>query len=239
MALAAGAVTLAQLNLPDEAFWDAHIPELWISAGVLVLFTAVDAVWAFSAWAQAGKIRDYDRKVRGTVNWVLVQVIEATGAPWQEVEAHYYRVRGFGWWRRLRPIVASRAGVEIVKPATHRPGSGLVGYAYSTRSFLTIRWQEFVELALDEGPEKWETRPAAQRYGLAFGQLQRTRPGELAIASPTCRPDGKPDGCLLISGNLKVEDDQTRRKVRETLGSFSGAMDDIGRPPAGWWSVNG
>jgi hypothetical protein len=81
--------------------------------------------------------------------------------------------------------------------------------------------------------------PPRGRYGMNWGQLSSggTR-DQGVLAVPTFdRASGRPTGCVLLSGTLKLDDLQSEG-MRHILGDLITALDRLGPPPRGWWSAH-
>jgi hypothetical protein len=232
-------VTLAQLNLPSKSFWDGLVPVQWTSVGVLAFFICYDAVRSVNYAVQSVRIREYDKDLRAALGAVLVAVVGATGAPWDEVAVRYYRRRGRLFWRRLVPLAAVRAGADDAEAhISVRPSAGVVGSAFSGQELIAVEWRDFVRVATEEGVAAWDQRAKKNRYGLRWGQMRRSPQHEGVVANPTFAPNGQPDGCIMLNGPLKSQD-LISYEVRQALDSFSGTLDQLGSPPKGWWGAHG
>ncbi len=236
---AAGAVvTLAQLGLPNAQFWERQTSLQWASVVALAIFALYEAVRSVNYAVQAAHIREYDNNLRACLSVVISMAVQITGAPWDELSVRYYRTRGTFLWRRLELVAAVCAGANIVD--SHRvfsPGVGLVGTAFSEQVILCEEWGEFVRTATEQGPGAWMKRDKSERYGLSWGQLRRSDQPDGVVASPTFALSGRPDGCILLSGPLKLAD-LTGDEMRRTLDELAAALDQLGSPPMGWWSTH-
>jgi hypothetical protein len=238
MAAAGAAVTLAQLNLPSKAFWDEQVGLVWGSVVVVALFACYDAVRSVNYVIQAARIREYDNDLRTALSAAVSAIVRDTGASWDEVGVRYYRRRGPPGRRRLGLVVAVMAGADV-KDAQRifKPGQGVHGAAFSEEVIIAEEWRQFVQDATAQGPAAWRKRNERDRYGLSWGHLRRSAQPEGLVASPTFAPDGRPDGCILVSGPLK-RPDLTKEEVRRTLDDLATVLDRVGSPPAGWWGAH-
>lgn len=246
---AAGAVVaLAQLHLPSERFWDGQAGVQWVSVAVLAIFICYDAVRAVNYAVRAARIREYDNDVRAALSAVIGAVVDSTGVPWDEISVRYYRRRGLPWLPsdramplllpRLVPVAAVQAGADLAEAAHPLlPGEGVAGLAFADQITLAEQWRSFVRTATEQGPAAWAERPARARYGLTWGQLRRSARPEGMVASPTFDATGRPDGCILVSGPVKMPD-LTSDNMRQTLDDFATVIDCLGPPPPGWWGAH-
>lgn len=236
---AAGAiVTAAQLNLPSAEFWEKQLFLQWVGVVGLTLFAFYDAGRSIYQAAQAARIREYDNDLRASLSVLISMATEITGAPWDELTVRYYRLRGHLFGRRLELVAAVCAGANIVEAdRSIRPGFGVVGTAFSRKVVLAEEWAHFVQAATELGPDAWDGRSSSERYGLSWGQLRRSAQLDGVVASPTFAPSGKPDGCLSLSGPLKLVDLEGR-ELRRTLDELAAALDQLGPPPMGWWGAH-
>jgi hypothetical protein len=238
MAVAGSVVTLAQLNLPSKKFWEDQVILQWISVITLALLILYDAVRTVNYALQIGQIRKYDNNLRAALSSVISSVVRDSGVPWDEVAVRYYRARRMLLRRDLLLIAAIQAGANIEDSSrVVRSGKGIVGMAFSDQEVIALEWRELVRVATDEGREKWEMRSEAARYGLSWGQLRRSEQPEGMLASPTFGVDGQPNGCILLSGPLKLPDMQND-ELRLTLDDVATILDLLGAPPRGWWGTH-
>jgi hypothetical protein len=207
---------------------------------VIAVLVCYDAVRSVSHALQSARIREYDNDLRAALSALVAAVVRDTGAPWDEVAVRYYRLRsilGFGR-RRLLLMGAVMAGADVVDAQRSvRPGQGVVGAAFSDQVVIAEEWRQFAQKATKEGPAAWNERPARERYGLSWGQLRRSAQPEGVVASPTFAPDGRPNGCILVSGPLKLSD-LTKGDIRQVLDDLATVLDRLGAPPAGWWGTH-
>ncbi|GAB2572727.1 hypothetical protein [Kribbella endophytica] len=237
LALSTAVVTLAQLDLPDN-FWDRHRTTLWASAAILSLLILINTGHEVTYFVQSRRIREYDKDVRAVLSGAAGRMVTLCGVPWDQVAVRYFRRRSWVRRGRLAPVAAIMAGADVDEPQRHvKAGTGIVGTAFKDQEVVTEEWAALVRQADTEGRKAWEKRPPEHRYGLSWGQLQQTAPHSGMIASPTFAPSGRPNGCILISGELKgpdLESEATRRVLRD----LAVALDRLGPPPRGWWSAH-
>jgi hypothetical protein len=238
LALATAVVALAQLALPNRAFWQGQpaVVAQWVSVSAMAAFIVVTEVRTVSVLLRSKAFHAYDLDLRAVLSATLCRVVELTGAPWDELTVCYFRPKGLPWGRRLirtASVMLGAGGADA--PASAGPGEGLVGAAFARRVILAEDWGEFVRTATDQGPTAWEARDPDLRYGLKWGQLRRSANSRGMLASPTFGVDGAPDGCILLSGALKLSD-LTTYEMRRMLEDLATALDRIGPPPRGWWS---
>ena len=251
MTAAAGAVVaLAQLHLPSERFWAGWAGLQWVSVAVLASVIGDDAVRAVNHAVRAARIREYDNDLRAALSAVIGAVVDSTGAPWDEISARYFRRRGLPWPREgwperrwswlLRPrlvqVGAVQAGADLAADSL-RPGEGVAGLAFADQVVIAEQWRLFARTATEQGPAAWAQRPARARYGLTWGQLRRAAQPEGMVAAPTFDAAGRPDGCLLVSGPVKMPD-LVSDNMRQTLDDFATVIDCLGPPPSGWWGAH-
>ncbi|MEV6519490.1 hypothetical protein AB0M37_27320 [Micromonospora chalcea] len=238
MATAGAVVTLAQLNLPSSGFWEKQVFLQWASVLTLAAFVIYDAVRSVNLAIQSARIREYDNDVRACLSAAISAVIEATGAPWDELAVRYYGLRGILFWRRLELIAAVCAGANLVdSQRSFRPGMGVAGQAFLQQVNIAVEWGEFVRSATEAGPGAWAGCGERERYGLSWGQLRRSPQPDGVIASPTFALNGDPNGCIVVSGPLKVVD-MAGDNVRRTLDELATVLDQLGSPPRGWWGAH-
>jgi len=237
-ATAGAAVTLAQLNLPSKQFWDGQRTALWISVAVVAFFICYDAVRSVNYALQASSIRKYDNDLRAALSALIAAVVTCTGAPWDKITVRCYRLRRVRLRRRLVQTAAVRAGADVAD-ARHpmRPGEGVAGTAFADQVIVGEEWGQFVRTATEQGPAAWDQRTPAKRYGLTWGQLRRSTQADGVVASPTFDRDGRPDGCILVSGPLKTPD-LVSDDLRQALDDLATVLDKLGPPPSGWWSTH-
>jgi hypothetical protein len=238
LAVATAVVALAQLALPNRAFWQGQLAVVaqWVSVSAMAAFILVTEVRTISALIRSKACHAYDLDLRAVLSATLCGVVELTGTPWDELSVCYYRPKGLPWDRRLvrtASVMLGAGGADA--PVSVGTGEGLVGAAFTRRMILAEDWGEFVRTATDEGPAEWEARNPDLRYGLKWGQLRRSANSKGMLASPTFRMDGAPDGCILLSGTLKLSD-LTTYEMRRILEDLATALDRVGPPPRGWWS---
>jgi hypothetical protein len=187
---------------------------------------------------QAARIREYDQNVRAVLSALIGAVVNSMGAPWDEIAVRYFIVRGIPFQRRLFRVAAVRAGADVAE-ATHptRIGEGIVGTAVAHQETIAIEWRRFVQAATDQGPSEWAARPTEKRYGLSWGQLRRSLQPPGIVAVPTFDPRGRPNGCIMISGPLKLND-LKNEAMQEALEGSVTALDRLGSPPPGWWNAH-
>ena len=239
LGLATAVVALAQLHLPSENFWTKYELLQWLSVFVLAFFILAEGVASVSSAVQASRIREYDNDVRTTLTAAVVQVVQITGSPWDEVAARYYRLRGRWLWQRLTVVTAIEAGARVSDAQRSiRPGVGVVGVAVTSQEGVVERWREFAQAATQEGREAWEKRAASSRYGLSWGQLRRSIKAEGVVAFPTFDASGDlANGCILLSGAVKLEPSSVE-KIQDILESTATSLDKAGPPPRGWWAAH-
>ncbi|MFG1715483.1 hypothetical protein [Micromonospora sp. NPDC049203] len=239
MATAGAVVTLAQLNLPGGGFWEKQVFLQWASVLALAVFVIYDAIRSVNLAIQAARIREYDNDMRACLSAAISAVIDATGAPWDELSIRYYGLRGVLFWRRLELIAAVCAGANLVdSQRSFSPGVGVAGQAFVQQVNIAIEWSDFVRSATEAGPDAWAGRGERERYGLTWGQLRRSPQPDGLIASPTFALNGNPSGCIVVSGPLKVVD-LAGDSVRRTLDELATVLDQLGSPPRGWWGSHG
>ncbi|MFC3735506.1 hypothetical protein [Paractinoplanes deccanensis] len=239
VAVAGMVVTLAQLNLPSKEFWAGQEVLQWISVAVVAAFLFYDALWSVNLAFRDRRIREYDADLRAAMSAAVALVVDTLGVRWDEVSVQYYRYRRF-WFRpnRLVRVSGVRAGAIFAESEeSFRPGVGLVGAAFQQRILLGAQWGDFVQSATRLGPVAWEQRDPIQRYGLSWGQLRRSAGPDGIVASPTFAPNGRADGCLVISGPMKAADLVTE-PIGQIIDSLATSVDRIGPPPPGWWSAH-
>ncbi|GIG93053.1 hypothetical protein [Plantactinospora endophytica] len=238
MAAAGGVVTLAQLSLPSERFWGGQVPLQWASVLVLASYICYDAVLSVNYAVQAGRIQDYDNDIRAALSAMISTMVLSTGVSWDEVGVHYYHRRGVLHRRRLVRVGAIQAGAGITDTQrAFRPGFGIAGTAFSGQEIVAKEWRRFVRDATHQGREAWEERSVDDRFGLDWGQLRRSAQPEGIVASPTFAPDGRPNGCILVTGPFK-EQDLTSDETRNALDDLATTLDILGPPPPGWWGAH-
>jgi hypothetical protein len=237
-AVAGSVVTLAQLNLPSEQFWERIVAMQWAAVVAAALLLCYDAVRSVNQVARYGRTREYDNNLRAAMSATVAMIVNTFGTPWDELTVQYYRARRFLWWRRLVRVGGIRAGAssEDLQRGV-RPSFGLVGAAYSELVIIAEQWQDFVRNATKQGPEAWAGRNARDRYGLSWGQLRRLPRPEGVVASPTFDFKGRPDGCVQVAGPLKLAD-LTSDAMRQVLDDLATVLDRLGPPPAGWWGTH-
>jgi hypothetical protein len=239
LAVATAVVALAQLHLPGEPFWEQHHLAQWISVGLLALLIVGEGAASVAVAVQKDRIHEYDNDVRTTLTVALAQVVDVTGARWDEVAIRYYRRRGFWMWGRLMLVTALQA-VAAVRDAQHsvRLGRGLAGVAAETEEIVSEQWRDFVQSATRQGRSAWEACPVAERYGLSWGELRRSAKPEGVVAYPTFGENSRVDGCIVLSGPLKASE-LTGEQVLNILDSTATSLDRAGPPPRGWWMSRG
>ncbi|TCC22762.1 hypothetical protein [Kribbella speibonae] len=236
MASAGAVVTLAQLNLPSKHLWDRHIWLQWSSVVILAILVCYDAVLSVNHIARARRVHEYDENLRIAMCAVLSTVVQVTAVPWDEIAVHYFRKRGVLVWCKLEHVKAVRMGPDTIQPwDSVRPGVGIVGTAFAAQETIGVQWRDFLRSASASGRSAWEARSRRDRFGMAWGQLRRSVPVLGLIASPTFDADGKPVGCVVLSGPLKLPD-LSDADVLSSLDDCSVTLDRIGPPPRGWWA---
>jgi hypothetical protein len=236
---AAGAVVaLAQLNLPNKEFWAGLEAVQWASVIVVALFLLYDAVWSVNQAVRARQMREYDADLRAAISSAVASIVDVFGVRWDEVSVQYYRSRRPLLRSALVRVTGVRAGASLTDAGrSFRPGVGLVGTAFAERVLVAEQWREFFQTATRQGPQAWEQRAHEQRYGLSWGQLRRSGAHDGAVASPTFAENGRPNGCIMISGPMK-EPDLVSDQMGQIIDSLATLLDQAGPPPAGWWSAH-
>ncbi|MFF5181827.1 hypothetical protein ACFY2Q_27710 [Micromonospora sp. NPDC000316] len=236
---AAGAVvTLAQLNLPNKELWARLEAVQWVSVIVVTLFLLYDAFWAANQAVRARQMREYDADLRAAISSTVTSIVDALGVRWDEVSVQYYRSRRLLLRPTLVRVTGVRAGARLTDAGrSFRPGVGLVGTAFAEQVLIAEQWRDFFQTATRQGPQAWKQRAHQQRYGLSWGQLRRSGGHDGAVASPTFAENGRPNGCIMISGPLK-EADLVSDEMGQIIDSLATTLDQVGPPPAGWWSVH-
>lgn len=230
------AVTLAQLNLPSELFWNEQQGWLYSAVGTLAAIASYDAVKSIGDAIQLDKIRKYDRELRAALSTGVLQTVNAFSLPWDEIAVYRYEPRGYWRWRKLHRVSAVRAGAApALRGERWRVGAGIVGTAFAEEVVVADEWRLFVAAAMAQTPSGWAARPAAARYNLSWGELMRAERYDGIVASPTFGINGKPDGCIAICGPLKMSD-LVSAEMQAILARLAGQMDLIGPAPRGWWS---
>jgi hypothetical protein len=241
LSMATAVVALAQLNLPTREFWQTslNIGIQWASVAMMAAFILMNEFRAAVHVAQLARIREYDHDLRSALFAALFAVVENTGAPWDEITVCYYRRRGLLRWHRLiRMEAVTMSPFSSNTPSSLRPGEGMAGVAFVSQEIVADDWASFVETATAEGPAAWNKRGDQQRYGLTWGQIRRSTRDHGMIASPTFDSAGDPDGCVVLSGPLKLPD-LVGVEMRRVLDDVATTLDRIGSPPAGWWGNHG
>lgn len=240
LASAGTAVTLSQLNLPSRGFWDHRSSILWIAVLILAWFVMYDATKSVFRVVRSAQIVEYDHDLRVILGAFIRQVVAITGAPWDEVAVCYYLHRR--WWRRgtvshISSMSMSGDGWDCDR-TVHRD-VGLVGVAMAEEAIIVEEWSHFVQEATYAGQKAWAERSKRARYGLTWGQLRRAGMAQpqAQMASPTFSAKGKIDGCLLLSGTIKIPA-LMDNKVRRELDNVATTLYRLGRPPAGWWTAH-
>ena len=237
-ATSGAAVAMAQLNLPSREFWAEWVALAWAGVAVGTALLLYDGVRSVSIATQYHRSREFESNLRAAMSAAIVEVVDAFGVPWDEIAVQYYRARRRLWTLKLAQVCGVRAGTAAIgEPRTLRASVGLIGVAFSDQVIISVPWREFAREATEQGPEKWSERSARERFGLTWGQLRRVARPEGAVASPTFDTKGKANGCILITGPLKVAD-LSGETMRQVLDDLAATLDQIGPPPPGWWSTN-
>jgi hypothetical protein len=241
--LATAVVTAAQLNLPNKDVWQhsAAVVAQWASIALLALFIFDNEVRQVTHLLRATRVREYDRDLRSGLSQVLCAVVDLTGARWDEIEVSYYRPRrDLSLRRRLVRVCSLRLGTGTPHgAASWGLRTGVVGTAFAGQEAIGVNWGTFAREAVQGGKTAWDSRSTEDRYGMNWGQMSSwdTR-DQGVLAVPTFdRASGRPTGCVLLSGALKL-DDLNSEGMRHILGDLITALDRLGPPPRGWWTAH-
>jgi len=204
---------------------------------VVAVFVLYDAGREVGVAVQAERIRTFDKNLRAILNAAIAEIVDKTGAPWDELTVHYYHRRGGIGGRRLALVGASRAGATEAESQRYvRLNEGVVGVAFVRGEAVAVSWKDFADNATRQGRDAWQRRTHHDRYGLSWGQLRSSLKPESMIASPVFNSDdGNIRGCILISGAIK-RPVLTGRPLRQILDEVATAIDRLGPPPRGWWN---
>jgi hypothetical protein len=240
LALATAVVALAQLNLPGKELWQTTgaVAVQWASVSTMSIFILVNEFRIVSHLARAARIRDYDADVRSALSAALFCVVDATGAAWDELAVCYYRPRGV-WPRRklVRMAYVTLGASTSNMPPSVGLGKGVPGEAFQCQEIVAVDWADFMATALEAGRQSWERRSEEARYRLTWGELRRAAQDPGLLATATFSGDGKPDGCILLSGPLKSSD-LTTPQMQRILADLAAALEAAGPPPRGWWRAH-
>jgi hypothetical protein len=238
---AVAVVTLALLNLPSARFWQLLVAVQLGSVALIAAFLFYDAIWQIVLVVQAKRIRDYESDLHAAMGAAVASIVDAFGAPWDEIAVCYYRARSFSRWRRLVRVGAVRAGAALTEVEVERElrtGIGPVGVAFAEMSVIREEWQDFIREAKDKGVTAWHRRTNRERYGLTWGQVWRSWQPAGVVARPTFNLAGRPDGCILIAGPIKPADLPSEQML-SIVNDCAAVADEIGPPPKGWWRMHG
>ncbi|WP_425900126.1 hypothetical protein [Micromonospora arida] len=231
-------MTLAQLNLPSEQFWGGQRALLWVGVVILACFICYDAARSVNYAVQATRIREYDNDVRASLSAAVSQIVSVTGVPWDEVTVRYYCRRPRLSRARLVQVGAVLAGADLIDAQIAVvPGVGVAGIAFDEQVCVIEEWRQFARAATRQGREPWEKRSKRDRYGLNWGQLRRSPQPEGVLAAPTFSHDGQPNGCILVSGRIKLSDLEGD-DMADVVNDLTTVLDVLGSPPAGWWGAH-
>ncbi|MGX7827850.1 hypothetical protein ACTG9Q_22460 [Actinokineospora sp. 24-640] len=238
-ALAGSVITLAQLNLPSRNLWEGRAVLLYASVIVIAAFVCYDAVRSVDQAIQTSKIRAYDRRLRAALSATVASIVDEFGTPWDEIAVYHYQVTWFWRWRRLSKVDGVRAGASTadVQPY-YKVGKGLAGTSFNEQVLLAEEWRDFVQRAITLNPAGWDRLDERDRYGLNWGELMRSERPLGLVANPVFDPQGKPSGCVVVSGPMKLTE-LSGHEMRQILSDAATEIQLMGPAPRGWWSFNG
>jgi hypothetical protein len=226
-------VTLAQVNLPNAAYWEAHGTLLYIAV-ILLMVTVVHELFSFvSYFRHLGKIRNFDRNIRAILSATISQIEKATGAQWQSIGVSSYCIRGAPWRQALLLVEDLRLGGGVTRQFPRwRPDKGLIGRSYVDEDVVCEDWQKFFKESMALGRDAWLGRTEKERYGLTWGELMRTGQLVWIAACPVYSEAGKAIGVVAVDAPM----DLSVAAVEPVLREVGAALGDVGKPPGSWWS---
>lgn len=237
IAASSAAVTLAQLGLPSDQYWAERTSLLYLATAAFSVVAFYEVSRAALVSLQAESVRAYERDVRAHLSEALVEVgSKFSTADLKQIGVHAFRVRGMWVFARLVNIGGLRLGKG---PSMYRPrwrrGKGVVGRAWADGKTVAVDWSEVYTRANAQGPAKWRSLQARQRFGLSWGELQLTRRYERIVATPMYAPrTGRLIGCVAIDCPLPLVD--VRSTAMDGVVTEVGRrVAELGRPPRAWW----
>lgn len=250
--LAVAAITLAQLNLPEKAFWDRQQSILYICVAIIAAAAIYDSVRSIGEALHLGAIREYERNLRASLSAAVKKLVDDLGAPWDEIGIYRFELRGplkirnvpFQRWKRLWRVEGVRAGASIKdNHRSYRLNAGIAGVATYEQVVVAERWNDFVQVMHTPTPlwaatpAAWDAKPHRERYGLSWGELMASERYDGVVAMPTFNEKGNVDGCVLMSAPL-LQVQLVSAPVRDALAELATSIGLIGSAPRGWWSYN-
>jgi hypothetical protein len=205
---ALAASQLAGMDLPP-GFWDDRQWLIYVAVGVLALSAGAEPLWeaVLVRWRRHRELRqrDIDTILRAT----LLRLDDA-GLDWREIGIDAFCVshRLPFWEQRLTRVGRLRM---IQRPASEPKvrwtrGKGVIGRCWATRRYVVVNVAALYREHAEASPHEWNAKPAEERLGMTYGEVQATRDYAAIAACPILDPDGRFHGCVAVDapeGNYK------------------------------------
>jgi hypothetical protein len=233
-ALALGAstasVTLAQLNIPNRDFWISKSGWLYVATTVLA-FAAINQLPRYVNSPKA--IRAYEQDVRAILSGGLKEVCSATGADYNQVGIHLFRIGGIVF-KRLVNVGSLRlqSGPNMLDPCWTK-GMGVVGKSWKTNAYLAVDWEEYFNRWESQGARRFRQQNRDDRFRLNWGMFQLMRGYKRIAANPIRNNKGDVIGCVAVDV-AKAKSKVENQACRQALHNMAISVAALGRPPAGW-----
>jgi hypothetical protein len=227
-------VTLAQLGIPTDVFWDARTPALLAAVAVSAAASASGLGGAILVERNAPAISRFDDEVHFRLTSLVASIAAGAGVSHEECSAHGFFIKGTR--RKARLVNAGRVRTRS-SPSMNAPqwrvGKGVIGRSAATGDYVQVRWGTLSSSAIQQGRQRWKGLSSSDRWGLNWGELHHTHDYELICAAPIFDRGGKLIGVVSFDGpeHLHVR----AGYLRDDLRSAARSLSDLWPPPKGWW----
>ena len=176
-AIAVFVVGAARLGWPDATFWGRHQLATLVALGATALVPLAQLVVAQTSERSRLKQIERQREVETCLTASLVYCVKHAGAGWLDIGIQVFEVKR-AWWRRnerqvrlakVRLRAVSVSGVDWVK------GKGVIGRCWETHAPQYEDLQALFAAYDGHNQPDWDALPAAERFGLSFGDFQRLK----------------------------------------------------------------
>ena len=236
LATYAGAeLSLAQLALPNATIYAHNHALSYVAVGAVALLGLSEGTSLAAGRLQQGQVADYEEHLKARLVATLLTTRDVTGLSESQIGVHVFMTR-----RRRSRRLHRVGGLRIsAKPSLHRPkwkiGKGIVGRAAATNQYEGVDWQALVGYQIPRGAALWRELDQKTRYGMNWGELNRSEEYERIAARPVYGRSGNLIGAVVVDsgtpylGMESLLDPILRLAARE--------FGTLGRPPFSWWTT--